>query len=166
MERTISLEPSFKIRPARPADAERIFSILSEVACQVPIDLSTPERVEKLKAKVDDWCRGGLSYVAVDEHDVVVGVQLAKKLCWVGKDYIHLTYAGVTAAARGKKVLTRLIAAEKGRGLPLVTQVKPDNKSDMVARLKCYGFQPWPWSDPPSPFNFAYRWDPEMTSGC
>jgi hypothetical protein len=42
----------------------------------------------------------------------------------------------VTAAARGKKVLTRLIAAEKGRGLPLVTQVKPDNKSDMVARLK------------------------------
>jgi hypothetical protein len=84
-----------------------------------------------------------------------VGVQLAKKLCWVGKDYIHLTYAGVTAAARGKKVLTRLIAAEKGRGLALVTQVKPDNKSDMVARLKCYGFQPWPWSDPPSPLQLC-----------
>ena len=160
------MEPSFTIRPALPADAEPIFSILSEVACQVPIDLSTPERVEKLKAKVDDWCRGGHSYVAVDEHDVVVGVQLAKKLCWVGKDYIHVTYAGVTAAARGKKVLTRLIAAEKGRGLALVTQVKPDNKSDMVARLKCYGFQPWPWSDPPSPFNFAYRWDPEVAGGC
>ena len=48
------MEPSFTIRPALPADAEPIFSILSEVACQVPIDLSTPERVEKLKAKVDD----------------------------------------------------------------------------------------------------------------
>jgi len=160
------MEPSFKIRPALPADAERIFSILIEVAGQVPIDLSTPQRVGKLKAQIDDWCCGGLSYVAVDEDGVVVGFQLAQKLCWVGKDYIHLTYAGVTAAAREKKVLTRLIDAEKRHGVTLVTVVKPDNKSDMVERLKRYKFRPWPWSDPPSPFKFAYRWDPEVSSGC
>jgi hypothetical protein len=71
--------------------------------------------------------------------------------------YIHLTYAGVTAAASGKKVFRRLIDAEKGHGLPLVAVVKPGNKSEMVARLTRYGFRPFS----NAPVNFAYRWDPE-----
>jgi hypothetical protein len=160
------MEPSFTIRLALPADAERIFSILSEVACQIPIDLSTPQHVEELKAQIDDWCCSGFSYVAVDENDDLVGVQLAKRARWVDDEYIHLTYAGVTAAARGKKVFRRLIEAEKGHGRRLVAAVKPNNKSDTVAKLQRYGFQSWPWSEPPSPFDFAYRWDPEVTSGC
>ncbi len=65
------MEPSFTIRPALPVDVEPIFSILSEVACHVPIDLSTPKHVGALKAQVDECCRGGLSFVAVDEDNVV-----------------------------------------------------------------------------------------------
>jgi len=153
------MEPSFTIRLALPADAERIFAILSEVACQIPIT----EHVEALKTQIDDCCYSGLSYVAVDEDDDVVGVQLAKRARWFDDEYIHLTYAGVTAAAREKKILTRLIDAEKGHGLPLVAVVKPDNKSKMVVRLtRRYGFRSW-WSG--APFDFAYRWDPEVTSG-
>jgi len=47
----------------------------------------------------------------------------------------------VTAAAAKQKVFRRLIEAEKRHGLPLVTEVKPDNKSDMAARLTRYHFQ-------------------------
>jgi hypothetical protein len=151
------MEPSFTIRPALPVDVEPIFSILSEVACHVPIDLSTPKHVGALKAQVDECCRGGLSFVAVDEDNVVVAFQLAKRARWFDDAYIHLTYAGVTAAASGKKVFRRLIDAEKGHGLPLVAVVKPGNKSEMVARLTRYGFRPFS----NAPVNFAYRWDPE-----
>ena len=118
-----------------------------------------------MKAQIDDCCCSGLSYVAVDENGVVVGVQLAKKVRWFDEDYIYLTYAGVTVAARGKNVFTQLIDAEKRHGLPLVAKVKPDNKSEMVARLTRYEFRPWTDAPPNfAPFKFAYRWDPEVTS--
>jgi len=97
------MELSFTIRPALPADVEPIFSILSKVACHVPIDLSTPKHVGALKAQVDECCLGGLSFVVVDEDNVVVAFQLAKSARWFDDVYIHLTYAGVTAAASGKK---------------------------------------------------------------
>ena len=74
---------------------------------------------------------------------------------WAKKN-LHLTYAGVTAAARGNKVFTQLIDAEKGYGLPLVAQVKPGNKSEMVARLMHHGFQPTSHAH----IDNAYRWDP------
>ena len=146
----------FEIRSADVSDSEAIFSILREVACRVPVDLSTPEGVRKLKSQINDWCREGLSLVAVDEHGGVVGFQLAKRICYCGDTYIYLTYAGVTDAASGNKVFRRLIAAEKGYGLPLVAQVKPGNKSEMVARLLHYEFQPT--SD--AHIDHAYRWDP------
>jgi hypothetical protein len=141
------MEPLFTLRPAQSADVGAIFSILSEVACLIPIDLSTPTHVEAVKAQIDDCCGGGLSFIAVDEDGVVVGFQLAKKTHWLDDVYIHLTYAAVTATASGKGVFRRLIDAQKGHDLPLVAQVKPDNKSEMVARLTRYGFRLW--SDPP-----------------
>jgi hypothetical protein len=44
----------------------------------------------------------------------------------------------------------------KEYGLPLVAQVKPGNKSEMVARLMHYGFQPTSHAH----IDNAYRWDP------
>jgi hypothetical protein len=122
----------FVIRSADASDSEAIFSILCEVACRVPVDLSTPERVRALRSQINDCCREGVSFVAVDENSAVVAFQLAKRLCYLGDTYIHLTYAGVTATASGNKVFRQLIAAEKKYGLPLVAAVIPGNKSEMV----------------------------------
>jgi hypothetical protein len=99
--------PLFEIRLADASDSEAVFSILHEVACHVPVDLSTPEHVRALKSQINDWCREGLSFVAVDEHEAVVGFQLAKRICYCGVTYIYLTYAGVTAAASGNKIFRR-----------------------------------------------------------
>ena len=149
--------PLFEIRLADASDSEAIFSILHEVACRVPVDLSTPEHVRALKSQINDCCHDGLSFVAIDEDGAVVGFQLAKRICYYEDDtYIHLTYAGVTGAASGKKVFSQLIDAEKSHGLPLVAAVKPGNKSDMVARLMHYGFRPTSNAH----VHNAYRWDP------
>jgi hypothetical protein len=151
------------IRPARASDVEAILSLLTEVACQIPLDLSTPNHVAELRKGIEDDCLNDLSLVAVDVDNVVVGVQLAKKRQWFGDDCIHLTYAGVTAAAREEKIFRRLIEAEKANRLPLVAVVKPGNKSDMVARLQRYDFR---LDNNNPPFNeFAYWWHPGENSG-
>lgn len=53
------------------------------------------------------------------------------------------TARDLIAAAEGKKVFRQLIEAEKQHKLPLVAEVKPDNKSDMDKRLTRYGFAPF-----------------------
>jgi hypothetical protein len=115
-----------------------------------------------MKRRINSYCHNGFSLVAVAENSEVVGFQLAEKQLarnsrcpdeW----HIFLAYAGVATATEGQKVFRRLIEAEKRHGLPLVTEVKPDNKSDMAARLKHYNFQPY--FDPGILGN--YRWDPE-----
>jgi hypothetical protein len=96
----------------------------------------------------------------VSENGVVVGFQLTEKRLTEGfrcpdEPYIFLAYAGVTAFAAEQKVFRRLIETEKQYGLPLVTEVKPDNKSDMAARLMHYNFRPH------ISIDGNYRWDPE-----
>jgi L-amino acid N-acyltransferase YncA len=148
------------IRPAQATDVEAILSILSEVACRVPVKLKTSEHVKKMKEQINRYCRDDFSLVAVNEDGVVVGFQLAESRLTEGfrcpdELYIFLAYAGVTASAAEQKVFRRLIEAEKRRGLPLVTEVKPDNKSYMAARLMHYNFRPH------ISIDGNYRWDPE-----
>ena len=150
------------IRQAQATDVEVILAILSEVACQVPVKLHTSERVEKMKEQINRECLNDVSLVAVNENGVVVGFQLAERRVIEGhrcpdEPYIFLTYAGVTAAAVCRKVFRRLIETEKRYGLPLVTEVKANNKSHMAARLMHYNFRDHTSAD----HIGNYRWDPE-----
>ena len=154
-------EETFAIRTAQASDVEAILSILTEVACRIWVDLSTPDRVEKIKEQIIDCLDDDCSFVAVDGSGVVVGFQLARRklirnLRGTDEVYIYLVYAGVTAAAEGRKVFKRLIEAEKRHNLPLIAEVKPDNKSNMAARLLHYNFRHF--SDLSIIGNF--RWDP------
>jgi hypothetical protein len=153
------MEHSFAIRLAHASDVEAVLSILSEVACRVPDNLSTPQHIEKMKSEINDCCLDVVSLVAVDENGVVVGFQLAKRIHWFDDSYIHLTYAGVTAAAAGKGLFRRLVEAEKGHGLPLVAEVKPGNRSEMAIKLMHYNFRPYAGAHTNS--DFTYRWDPK-----
>ena len=148
------------IRPAQATDVEAILSILSEVACRVPVKLSTSEHVKAMKEQINRYCLDGFSLVAVNENGVVLGFQLAERRLTEGfrcpdELYIYLAYAGVTAAAAEQKVFRRLIETEKRHELPLIAEVKPDNKSEMGARLMHYNFRPC------SNNTGYYRWDPE-----
>ena len=89
---------------------------------------------------------------------MVVGFQLAKRMCWNGDMYIHLAYAAVTTRAAGNKVFRQLIKAEKLFGLPLVAEVKAENKGAMVDRLRRYHFQPFAAAHTDS--EHTLRWDP------
>jgi hypothetical protein len=118
------------IRSADALDSEAIFSILCEVACRVPVDLSTPERVRALKSQINDCCREDLSFVAVDENGAVVAFQLAKRICYLGDTYIHLTYAAVTAAASGNKVF-RQFHLHTAAAEPMAQ--RPDHQCDRAS---------------------------------
>ena len=152
------MEHLVAIRSAQASDAAAIFSILSEVACRIPVDLSTQGNVEKVKEQITD-CLDAVSVVAIDKDAAVVGFQLAKKELWFGEWCVHLVYAGVTSAAAGKKVFRQLIEAEKQHGLPLFAEVKPRNKSDTAARLLHYNFRPD--TGTPARSEFGYWWHPE-----
>jgi L-amino acid N-acyltransferase YncA len=145
------------IRSANTSDAEAILSILRETACQVPVNLSTSEHVRAIKEQIIDCCLGGFSLVAVEDSGAVVGFQLAQERTADDARYIYLVYAGVTAAARGKKVFRHLIEAEKQHKTPLVAEVKLENKSHMAERLKEYGFEPF------CAYNIVgnLRWEPK-----
>ncbi len=145
------------IRSAHASDVEEILLILREVACQVPVNLSTSEHVRAIKEQINVCCLSGFSLVAVDNSGVIVGFQLAKEQMLDDERCIHLVYAGVTATAREKKVFRQLIEAEKQHKLSLVAEVKPENKSRMDERLTHYGFESF------SAYNTMgnFRWDPK-----
>jgi hypothetical protein len=149
------------IRTAQATDVEAILSILSEVACRVPVKLCTSDHVKKMKEQINRYCLDDFSLVAVNENGVVVGFQLAEERLTEGfrcpdELYIFLAYAGVTGSAAEQKIFRRLIETEKRYGLPLVTEVKSDNKSNMAARLMHYNFRPH------ISIDGNYRWDPEF----
>jgi hypothetical protein len=159
-----------QIRPASAADVDAIISILIEVACQVPVDLNTPKHVEAMRQQIHDHYITEFSLVAVDEHDAVVGFQLARRMRYSDQLYIHLAYAAVMPPAAGNKVFKRLIEAEKQFNLRLVAEVKPNNKSKMAARLRRYHFRPYTGEDAAAGRQFhtdsnqTYLWDPSHTN--
>jgi GNAT superfamily N-acetyltransferase len=152
------------IRKACPSDIGEILLILSEVACRIPVDLSTPRHVEAMVTQINDRYFGDFSLVALGEDGQIVGFQLARKGRRIKQQivdssdayesYIELAYAGVTAAAQGKGIFRRLIETEKKHALALVAEVKPGNKSDVGATLTRYGFE----NDPD---GVTFHWRPE-----
>jgi hypothetical protein len=82
-----------------------------------------------------------VSLVATDAEGKVVGFQLAREIHWHEEQQIELAYAGVARSFGNGGIFRRLIEAMKRHKLPLVAEVKADNKSNMRARLIRYGFQ-------------------------
>jgi len=158
--------PDVQIRTASVADVDAIMSILVEVACQIQTDLSTPRHIKAMRQQIHDHYLTEFSLVAVDENGTVLGFQLARRMYYDGEVYIHLAYAAVMPPAGGNKVFKRLIEAEKQFGLPLVTEVNANNKSEMAARLCRWQFRPYTAEETAAgrqfhmDANHTYLWDP------
>jgi ribosomal protein S18 acetylase RimI-like enzyme len=118
-------------RVAVPSDEVGILLVFAEVAPEVPTRVypDTLGRIEGLVAT-------GLSWVAVDADDEIVGYALA----YSHDNTIYLSYLGVSKIARDQHISTALASKLKESGAPIVTDVRPDNKSSMVERFARFGF--------------------------
>jgi hypothetical protein len=73
--------------------------------------------------------------VAIGSGETIVGFQLAEKIRRFDEDQVTLAYAGVAPAFENRGHFA------KNNQLPLVAEVKADNKCDMGVRLARYGFE-------------------------
>src|SRR6266436_5526138 len=118
-------------RVAVSGDVVGILLVFAEVAAEVPTRVypETSGTIEGLVATGESW-------VAVDANDQIVGYALASKY----DNTILLTYLGVSKTARDQHISTALVSKLKESGAPIVTDVRPDNKSSMIERFERFGF--------------------------
>jgi ribosomal protein S18 acetylase RimI-like enzyme len=118
-------------RAAAFGDEGGILEVFAEVAPEVPtaVRSETEELIKDLVATGESW-------VAIDANDKIVGYALASKY----NKTISLTYLGVSKTARNQHISTALVSKLKESGAPIVTDVRPDNKSSMVERFERFGF--------------------------
>lgn len=127
-------KPDITYRTAIADDADDILTIFAEVAHEVP----TVGVIEGTKELVAGCVASGASSVALDVDGRVVGYALAEG---DRKGGISLIYLGVTSAARGKRICSRIVARLKEHGMPITASVRHNNKSSMAERFERLGFE-------------------------
>ena len=130
----------FRCRTARRSDADEVFAVLKEVAAEIPVKLETEEASNCLKGLVEEKCGNGKSLIAVyDGH--AIGFLPAQTEDYRGLQFLSIDYVGVAKDWRGKGVFRAFMERIKGRGLPLLAEVKYANKSNIAKKLvDCFGF--------------------------
>ncbi|KJC37142.1 hypothetical protein UP09_28270 [Bradyrhizobium sp. LTSP885] len=118
-------------RVAVPNDEVGILLVFAEAAPEVPTRVY-PDTLGTIEGLIAT----GQSWVAVDANDQIVGHALASKY----DNTILLTYLGVSKTARDQHISTALVSKLKESGAPIVTDVRPDNKSSMVERFAGFDF--------------------------
>ncbi|MGX1166605.1 ribosomal protein S18 acetylase RimI-like enzyme [Bradyrhizobium sp. USDA 372] len=118
-------------RVAVSGDEVGILLVFAEVAAEVPTRVY-PETSAMIRGLVET----GETWIAVDANDQIVGYALSSK----HDNTILLTYLGVSKTARGQHISTALVSKLKESGAPILTDVRPDNKSSMVERFARFGF--------------------------
>ena len=136
----------YEYRLATREDAEAIFVILKEVACEIPVCLRDHKAEEKILEQVHGCCNLGSSWVALDHDHQIVGFLLAEpheRGDWYGDDRtLNLPYGGVKPGHhRGQGIFPALMEKLMANGVPLAATVKDKNKSEMVCRLVKLGFE-------------------------
>jgi N-acetylglutamate synthase-like GNAT family acetyltransferase len=131
-------------RVANIADATGIFSVLQEVAPEIPVLLDTPESQEIIRSIIVECCNSGDSWVAVDTKGTVVGFVLAKpdriERFFHKNQALSLRYIGVTRNSRRRGVFDTLMKKLTANGVPLTASVLHTNRSAMADRLEKIGF--------------------------
>lgn len=137
--------PEIAYRAAAVEDAAEIHRLLLEVAPEIPLLVDTLEREEALYALIRNCGRSGESWVAVDEHERIVGFVLVDpevlERHYAEYEILDLRYIGVAPNFRGRGVFTALIAKVTARLVPVTVVIPPLNRSNMVGRLEKLGFR-------------------------
>ena len=155
---------TFRHRIATPDDAREIFSVLAEVAQEIPVSLDTCGRQKAIFSKVKECASKSESLVAIDDDGRVIGFLLVepdkRERAFYNNMALHLPYGGVTASWRQQGVFPALIRQVMNRTVPLTATVKAANLSKMASRLSHLGFQNAGPGSFPDETNF--RWQPNQ----
>lgn len=132
-------------RPAAVEDAAEIHALLLQLAPEIPLLVDTLAREEALYALIRNCGRSGESWVAVDEHERIVGFALVDpellERHYAEYEILELRYAGVVADHRGQGIFTALIRKVMARLVPVTAIISPQNRSNMADRLEKLGFR-------------------------
>src|ERR1700733_7370895 len=141
---TKDAEADIRYRRATKNDAALIFSVLEEVAGEIPVLLDNPERKNLVFAHVQTCCDSGESWMALTTNDRVVGFLLAEpdaqERFFQANQALHLPFGGVSRNHRGQHIFSTLAEKIMAKGVPLTGTVKRANKSGMAGRLLKLGF--------------------------
>ena len=119
-------------RVAVAGDEAGILKVFAEVASEVPTRV-----LPQTETIVQGLVASGQSWVGVDADDNIVGYALAEPC---DAETLSLVYVGVSKATRNQHVCASLISKLQEIGAPIVTDVRSNNKSSMVARFERFGF--------------------------
>jgi hypothetical protein len=132
-------------RVASGDDAIGIFTVLQQVAPEIPLSLDTPELQETMQAIVAECCASGESLVALDADGTVVGFVLAKpdrlERFLHKNQALSLRYIGVNKSWRQHGIFAGLMEKAMAKGVPLTTSVLHTNQSAMADRLVKVGYE-------------------------
>lgn len=135
----------YQIRIAEPKDRIEVVAILREVKDAIPLNLDNNERSNAAIIGLVSECLGsGVSLVAIDVADLIVGFQLSRRerilIDHEVEIGISLEYGAVTERALGNRLLQTMIRKTMALGFPLRSVVKWSNGSRMQERLLRLGF--------------------------
>jgi hypothetical protein len=135
---------AMSVRAAHPSESSAVFSVLTEIAPEIPLRLDNEERQRRIRELVDGACASQMSWVSLDEGDNVVGFLFGRTRSTDtrGMEFsgVELLYGGVLPAHRGCGRFSKLLTEAKKLRAPLWAVVKRANTSAMAERLLKYGF--------------------------
>lgn len=153
---------NFTRRAASLADLRDIWGLLRQVAGDIPIDLRSEASQESLLSEAMACCTSGLSPVALDEGNAVIGTLLARRDdfewgLW-NSDAIHVSYAAIAPGHRDLGVLASLVAKIQERKVPVFVSVKKGNQIGLADELGKLGFKHECTAE--SDWGDLYKWLP------
>jgi hypothetical protein len=122
----------FPIRTLCRSDAGAVIGIFHQISHEIPVNLSTPDRIAALTKTIEGKYCNSYSLVATDSDSRMVGFLLANHH---RGEAIHLAYIGITPSCRGNHIFSRLLDITKSHGQRIFAEVVPGNTSDMPTKL-------------------------------
>jgi hypothetical protein len=149
-------------RAASLADLKDVWSLVREVAGDIPFELESEAAQESMLTELMKCCTSGLSPVAVGGDKAIVGALLARRddFEWGFRDanVIHVAYAAVAPDQREKGVLQSLLAKVQEQKVPVLVSVKSGEKLGLADQLKTLGFAHECTAE--SGWGDLYKWQP------
>jgi hypothetical protein len=155
-------------RTASLGDLKDIWGLMRQVAADVPFDVASEAEQESLLSELMACCTSGLSPVAVDEGEAVVGAVLVRRddFEWGfrNSNLLRVSCAAIASDHKGQGLLRELIAGVQGRKVPLVAGVRSGNQLGLADELRSLGFAhegtaAGGWGE-------LYRWQPVRGNGA
>jgi len=147
-------------RQASLGDLKNMWALLRQAASDIPFALDSEAAQESVLSELMACCTSGLSPLAVDADQSIVGALLVRRddFEWGFRNgtAVHVAYAAVAPSHQDKSVLRALLAQVQSRKAPIFASVKSGDKLGLAAELEALGFS----HDRAAASEDLYKWEP------